>query len=328
MPTDESLRSDDPLRSRRRPLMKVLGAGAALSMAGGTAVAQQDDEPVDEPDDDSGVEGDSDGEETDGTNAAHTVETLIRGPPTNPERPADFFFQPTGLHVQPGDVVKFVFRTPDHNVVSYHPAFGMQRRVPTGVTAFSSPLLGWRPESIPGDQIEPPAEMGPPEESATGADGDGADETDEETNEAPGGGDESAGGPVPDTWLYAFETPGVYDLLCSPHEGFGMAMRVVVGDVTEAPFETSDPEALPEPRAGPVELARTTLTDPALDPDAIVSEGTVEWDALEANGGGGDGENGAEEEDEENGEDAEAENGESDGEATGENGAADENGDL
>jgi hypothetical protein len=44
----------------------------------------------------------------------------------------------------------------------------------------------------------------------------------------------------------------------------------------------SDPAALPEPRAGPVGLARVTLTDPALQPEAIVDRGQVPWESLEA----------------------------------------------
>lgn len=230
--------------------MKAIGTGAALSVLDGTATAEEDD-----------------GMRTDrkpDTGTVHQVRTLVRGPATNPGRPADFFYQPTGLHVQPGDVVKFVFVTPDHSVVSYHPAFGMRRRTPTGVKAFSSPIRGWHPDSIPDDQIEPPAEMGGGGESGEAEEGGGC-------------------GPVPDTWLHAFETPGVYDILCSPHEAFGMAMRVVVGDVTEAPFETSDPDALSEPRAGPVGLARATLTDPALQPSNIVSEGQVAWESLRVN---------------------------------------------
>jgi plastocyanin len=260
----------ESLHSYRRDVMKAIGAGAVLSGVSGSAMAQQDD--------DGGTTTDGGGETDDGaedggteTGRVHRVETLISGPPTNPERPADFFYQPTGLHVQPGDVVKFVFVTPDHNVVSYHPAFGMRRRMPTGAGPFSSPLLGWRPETIPGDQVEPPAEMG--------GEGGGSQEGGETESSQAGDGM----GPVPDTWLYSFETPGVYDLLCSPHEHFGMAMRVVVGDVTDAPFETSDPANLQEPRAGPVGLARTTLTDPALQPSNIVQQGTVAWESLEAN---------------------------------------------
>ncbi|GGN90637.1 MULTISPECIES: hypothetical protein [Haloarcula] len=258
-----------PPDSSRRDVMKALGAGAVLSGLGGTATAQADD----------GQQGGGGEQETDGRGTVHEVQTLIQGPPTNPNRPADFFYQPTGLHVQPGDVVKFVFTTPDHNVVAYHPAFGMRRRVPTGVTAYSSPLLGWRPESIADDQIEPPAETGGGEgETGGGGEGGGGAGADQGEREADGPPE-----PVPDTWLQAFETPGVYDMLCSPHEGFGMALRVVVGDVTEAPFETSTPENLAEPRTGPVGLARVTLTDPALQPTAIVEQGAVDWQDLEAN---------------------------------------------
>ncbi|MFB6107568.1 MAG: plastocyanin/azurin family copper-binding protein [Haloplanus sp.] len=227
--------------------MKALGAGTVLSALGGTATAQQGN-GTDTPDRD---------RTRDRTRTVHQVQTVIQGPPTNPERPADFFYQPTGIAIQPGDVLQFVFETPDHNVVSYHPAFGMQRRMPTGVGPFSAPIHGWRPDSIPGDQIDPPAETG-----------DGTSGTD---------------GPIPDSWFHAFETPGVYDLLCSPHETFGMAMRVVVGDVTEAPFETADAAALPDPRAGPVGLARATLTDPALAPSNVLDAGQVTWESLAAN---------------------------------------------
>ncbi|WP_277553559.1 cupredoxin domain-containing protein [Halobaculum limi] len=259
-----------PNGQSRRTVMKAIGLGAGLSAVGGTAAAQSGyrgvPAQVDEDDESGG----------NGTGTVHDVETIIRGPPTAAGRPADFFYRPTGLHIDPGDVIRFVFTTPDHNVVSYHPAYGMRRRVPLGVDAFSSPLLGWTPESIPGDMVDPPAEGG---EGGEGEESGGSD-----------------GGPQPDTWLHSFDVPGVYDLVCSPHEGFGMAMRVVVGDVTDAPFETSDPNALPEPRIGPVGLARVTLTDPALQPSAIVEAGTVDWDDLEAvqsgGSGGGDGSGG------------------------------------
>lgn len=247
----------------RRDVVKTIGAGAAVSVLGGAAMAQEDDD---------GDDG-ADGETGDDAGTVHTVQALISAPPTNPERPADFFFQPTGLHVEPGDVVKFVFPTPDHNVVSYHPAFGMRRRVPVGVDAFSSPLMGWRADSIADDRIEPPAAPGEGEED--GEDGEDAEDGD----------DEEPNPPVPSTWLHAFETEGVYDILCSPHEGFGMNLRVVVGDVEEAPFETSNPDNLAPPRAGPVGLARVTLTDPALEPSNVVDQGRVPWQALSANQG-------------------------------------------
>ena len=276
--------------------MKAVGTGAVLSAFGGAAAAQEDtpeDEPPAEEPGDDGADDDEGDDDTD-AGTVHRVETRVSGPPTNPERPADFFFQPTGLHVQPGDVVKFVFVTPDHNVVSMHPAFGMRRRVPTGVDAFSSPLKGWAPGSVPGDRIEPYPEPGEGGEGEEGSEN-GDDENGEDGSEDAQGddGSDDGDGPVPDTWLYAFETPGVYDLLCSPHEGFGMAMRVVVGDETDPAFETEDPSALPAPRAGPVGLARLTLTDPALAPSNIVAEAQVPWEALDANRMPSDGEESA-----------------------------------
>ncbi|MDS0282850.1 cupredoxin domain-containing protein [Haloarcula onubensis] len=223
------------LDATRRDLLRTVGAGAALSGLGGTVAAQTGGETAQR-----GRTG----------RRVHEVRTLISTPPTG-DRPADFFYQPTGLRVRPGDVLRFVFETPDHNVVSYHPAFGMYRRVPTGVGPFTSPLLGWRPETIPDDQVQPPSETG-------------------------------GGQAAPDTWLLSLDVPGVYDVLCSPHEVYGMAMRVVVGDQTSAPFETADPSALPEPRVGPAGLARVTLTDPALAPRTIVDRGRVRWQDLQA----------------------------------------------
>ena len=264
--------SDDTPRfeSFRRDVLKAIGAGGALAALGGSASAAltggRSNRQVETPEA--------------GDNTVHVVRTVI-GPPTNPERPADFYYQPTGLQIEPGDVVKWVFESPDHNITSYHPAFGMQRRVPSGVQPFSSPLLGWDPASLPDDIDEPPAEPGagveegpelspPASPNATATPG-------EETPAGP------AVTPRPNTWLYAFETPGVYDIECAPHETYGMAMRIVVGDETETAFETSDPDALPEPRAGPVGLSRVTLTDPALEPEAIAEAGEVLWEDLEAN---------------------------------------------
>jgi len=255
----------------RRDVMKALSVGTAVGVLGGAASGQADDDD-DEEGDDAGAD---DGRQVDdddsvaGDNTVHVVRTLI-GPSTNPERPADFYYQPTGLAIDPGDVVRFVFPTPDHTVTSYHPAFGMQRRLPGGVDPISAPITGWDPDSLPDDIDEPPAEPGAGGGEEMEQEGDGTD-----------GGEQS--GPRPSTWLHAFDTPGVYDLECAPHETFGMAMRVVVGDQTDTDFEVSDPSALPEPRAGPVGLARQVLTDPNLRPEAIYQEGRVEWQDLEVN---------------------------------------------
>ncbi|MFC7227103.1 plastocyanin/azurin family copper-binding protein [Salinirubellus salinus] len=276
--------SGERFRSPRRDVLRAVGAGGALAAVGGVRLAQEDDETGD---------GTDEGTETDGTpdperaGTVHDVLMLV-GPSTNEARPADFYYEPTGLQVQPGDVVRLVAATPDHNLTSYHPAFGMQRRMPVGVGPVATPILGWRPDSIAGDAVEPPGgPEGEPTPTATGT-------STPDGTATPGADGDGAGGPsepVPDTYLVEFVEPGVYDFLCSPHETFGMAMRVVVGDVTEAPFETSDPTALPEPRAGPVGLARGVLTDPELEPAAIVAAGRVSFADLAVNSGG-DGENG------------------------------------
>jgi len=268
-------------RSTRRDVLRLVGAGGALSLTGGIGLAQEGGVP-----------------QTPRT--VHDVRLLETVPPTSPERPVDFHFAPTGLHVQSGDVVRFVFETPYHTVTSYHPVFGMQRRVPTAVEAFSSPVLGWRPDSLPSGVTEPPMEApeGGPAAGGNETAGNqtagnvtttvtgGTATTGNATGNQTGGTAGGAENPVPSTWLYAFDEPGVYDVVCAPHETFGMVMRVVAGDVTSAPFETSNPDSLPEPRAGPAGLARVVLTDPALDPAAIVEGEQVQWLDLQANQGG------------------------------------------
>jgi plastocyanin len=52
-----------------------------------------------------------------------------------------FFFEPTGLLIEPGDTVRFVWASPHHTVTSYSEAFGKTQRIPTSVTAFSSPVV-------------------------------------------------------------------------------------------------------------------------------------------------------------------------------------------
>lgn len=281
--------SGERFSSPRRDVLRAVGAGGALAAVGGVRLAQEDD-TGDGPGDGAGSDDGTPAPESAG--AVHEVLTLI-GPSTNEARPADFYYEPTGLHVQPGDVVRLVAATPDHNLTSYHPAFGMQRRMPVDVGPVATPILGWRPESIAGDAVEPPAEPGaeptPTPTPGTGTQTPTPAATPDGTatpGESDEGGD-GASGPVPDTYLVAFEQPGVYDFLCSPHETFGMAMRVVVGDVTEAPFETSDPTALPPPRAGPVGLARGVLTDPELEPAAIVEAGSVAFGDLAVNSSDG-----------------------------------------
>lgn len=81
-----------------------------------------------------------------------------------------------------------------------------------------------------------------------------------------------------DSWLYKFTTKGVYDLLCLPHISLGMVMRIVVFDPEEDDLSDG---TFDEPTGGPLlPNADVVLTDDALNPANIVSEGEVAWSEL------------------------------------------------
>lgn len=88
-------------------------------------------------------------------------------------------------------------------------------------------------------------------------------------------------------FLYTFDEPGVYDLLCLPHEWAGMVIRVVVGEATgpgseEVPEPTwGDAWPDPDDPIAPDWLAATVLRDPAMDPDNVIDQGSVSWADLD-----------------------------------------------
>lgn len=76
-------------------------------------------------------------------------------------------------------------------------------------------------------------------------------------------------------WLYRFETEGVYDLFCTPHEWGGMGMRIVVGD---------DPgDVVRAPGRPPLPMTAVLLGTglggdighPDMDPQNIVDNGPI-----------------------------------------------------
>ena len=69
--------------------------------------------------------------------ATFEVQMLFQEGKNGPE----LYFEPVGLHIQPGDTVRFVAATPHHNVVAYHAQQGKSQRVPEGVPPFSSRTL-------------------------------------------------------------------------------------------------------------------------------------------------------------------------------------------
>lgn len=69
----------------------------------------------------------------------HDVRLLIA--PVEGSPIPEFYFEPTGLFIQPGDTVVFHALTPHHTVTAYHPLQGKTQRVPDGVEPFSSIVL-------------------------------------------------------------------------------------------------------------------------------------------------------------------------------------------
>ncbi|MFC6824728.1 plastocyanin/azurin family copper-binding protein [Halopelagius fulvigenes] len=98
--------------------------------------------------------------------------------------------------------------------------------------------------------------------------------------------------PVGGYWLYRFEEEGVYDFYCPPHEPFGMVHRVVVtdeeGDAPELSIEQTgrppqDTNNLASVLGGldpNLPSALAALESDALNPERIVEEGTVSWEAV------------------------------------------------
>lgn len=158
--------------------------------------------------------------------ADHTVELLLQ---EREEIPIpEFYFEPTGLAIEPGDTVRFNLPTPHHNVNAYHPAFGYTQRVPDEVPPFSSPILG-----------------------------------------------------VGEYWMYTFETEGVHNIMCAPHELFGMVGSIVVGSATGPGANPVGEAPAPTEQSRPPEFtAGLVLSDPAMAPENIVDAGAVSWSDL------------------------------------------------
>lgn len=79
--------------------------------------------------------------------------------------------------------------------------------------------------------------------------------------------------PVGQTWSYTFTIPGTYDVWCGPHEAYGMAMRIVVGEPggpAEGPVTDFSP-------AGVMGASAAVLDAPELASSRIVELGSVPW---------------------------------------------------
>ena len=88
---------------------------------------------------------------------------------------------------------------------------------------------------------------------------------------------------VPDeSWVYKFETPGVYDYFCLPHLGLGMVGRIVVFDPETCDIE-DDVFTAPE-ADGLYPNDERVLTAPELDPAYIVEHEKVAWSDITLDG--------------------------------------------
>jgi plastocyanin len=240
--------------TNRRSVMTALGVGALASLGTGTAAAKHDPPHTPHIDPYYGYAAPADERLPRKLRPDHVVElhthppAIVDGDPTT----MPFHFEPTGLRIDPGDVVRFDLVWPEHNVTAYHERLGRQQRVPDASAPFSSPVL---------------------------------------TGPVPGVSDDVG------FWLYRFEHPGTYDLFCAPHEDYGMAMRLVVGDPGAADYDgafgpTSDmgPPRPPSNRdfLGPITnwnwpfpTAGEVLGTDALGVEDIVAEESVPSSAVE-----------------------------------------------
>ncbi len=303
-PTDGDSTPTASVLDRRR-LLQVLGAGAAVTL-GTNAVAagptlQQDEIPPDQSGD--GIH------PTFGFSALamdvdplvdpdHVVDAMIQ--PREDREIPEFFFEPTGLYVEPGDTVQFRLVTPHHSVTAYHPAQGQLPRVPDDVPPFSSPVLpvnaywlytfeqpgvydmhcgpheifGHVMRIVAGEATGPGAEPVPEPEAMAEPDGDDAEmpndgngphERGENRDDDPNG---RGNGPHDDG-----HRNGPHD------DGHGNGPN---GDEAE-PDENDEempPDAEPELRP-PVGAALTVLGDSALEPERIIEEEAVSWEEID-----------------------------------------------
>lgn len=119
----------------RRFVLRLLGAGGALTLGAGSAAASHD--PPDTPHIDShyGYASPANERLPGKLRPDHTVELYIESGPLG------FHFAPMGLQIDVGDIVRFDFHSPDHTVTPYHLGHGRQQRVPGGEVPFSSPVV-------------------------------------------------------------------------------------------------------------------------------------------------------------------------------------------
>lgn len=253
----------------RRRLMQALGAGTAATALGTNTVAASTTMQQDELSSDRSGEGihpvfgfaalSTDVDPP--VEPDHVVEAEIR--PRDDREIPEFFFEPTGLYIEPGETVRFDLVSPHHSVTAYHPAYGTLQRIPNDVSPLSSPVLPvdayWLytfdqpgvydlhcgPHELFGDVIRIVA------------------------GEATGPGMEPIPEPVP-----------MPDPDADPGASSGASPQEYDAEANGDGDEEGSPAAETELRP-PAGAALTVLGDPAIDPNRIVEVGQVAWDEID-----------------------------------------------
>ena len=73
--------------------------------------------------------------------AQTTHDVMMHITPVEGRPVPEFYFEPVGLLIQPGDSVRFVAASPHHTATAYHAEHIKSHRVPDGVEPFSSPIV-------------------------------------------------------------------------------------------------------------------------------------------------------------------------------------------
>ncbi|MEF8813035.1 MAG: plastocyanin/azurin family copper-binding protein [Halovenus sp.] len=193
---------DDSRHSNRRKLLKILGTGTMVALAGcGSSDSDGDDGST--ADDDTGGDetgGDTDGGTDDGSGDDDDEEQVpgadVLGGPEDLHSSATVealaldgdqgagqnVFSPAVVWLEEGAKVTWDNASGSHSATAYHPETDGAMRIPEGAQPFDSEIM-------------------------------------------------SEG----ETFEHTFDTPGVYNYYCRPHRGLGMVGLAVVGEATPGP---------------------------------------------------------------------------------------------
>ncbi|WP_115891493.1 plastocyanin/azurin family copper-binding protein [Haloferax sp. Atlit-48N] len=114
----------------RRTFMKNIAGGVAvLGTSTGVTGASNENSTAE-----SGGGTDAGGGSGGGGSTTHTIQMVTEG--------GEYYFDPVGLHVDPGDTVEWVLESGDHSATAYAESNQAEQRIPADASGFDSGLLG------------------------------------------------------------------------------------------------------------------------------------------------------------------------------------------